>query len=357
MSRGPKQVFLHVGLPKTGTTFLQAVLAASRDSLAEGGVLYPGKGSAHFLAAQDLTQHLFMGREDPRIAGTWRKVVRQVKRGPQTAIISHELFTVAEPSQIAKAVKDLSPAEVHVVMTVRDFARQVPAVWQERLKNGGSVTFNRHFNQTVEQAEQRQQESVGFWKQQDAIAILTRWLEVIPKEQVHVITVPQRGAPKDLLWRRFAEVVGFPPGIADLDSVQARGNISLRPPTAKILRIVNKRLADSLPTTTYRAVVKRYLTEAAVQMPADTTHYSMSVAQLRQASRWSDELATFIRSRQLEAIGDLGDLKVVASAGADAPTLNLDDVPDAEAAAAGVATTAAILQWICKGVDTTQGRN
>ena len=36
---GDRRVVLHVGLPKTGTTYLQAVLAAHREALREAGVL------------------------------------------------------------------------------------------------------------------------------------------------------------------------------------------------------------------------------------------------------------------------------------------------------------------------------
>ena len=35
------RVVLHVGLPKTGTTYLQALLADHRDELRDSGVLYP----------------------------------------------------------------------------------------------------------------------------------------------------------------------------------------------------------------------------------------------------------------------------------------------------------------------------
>ncbi len=36
-----RRAFVHIGLPKTGTTYLQAVLAHHRDALRESGVLYP----------------------------------------------------------------------------------------------------------------------------------------------------------------------------------------------------------------------------------------------------------------------------------------------------------------------------
>ena len=41
-------VFLHVGLPKTGTTELQKVLWENRRRLAENGVVYPGRAPARW---------------------------------------------------------------------------------------------------------------------------------------------------------------------------------------------------------------------------------------------------------------------------------------------------------------------
>jgi len=37
-----ERVFLHVGAPKSGTTFLQTVMWENREGLAERGVLIPG---------------------------------------------------------------------------------------------------------------------------------------------------------------------------------------------------------------------------------------------------------------------------------------------------------------------------
>ena len=50
-----QRVVLHVGLPKTGTTYLQALLAGHRDALREAGVLYPFvKPQAMFLGAVEV---------------------------------------------------------------------------------------------------------------------------------------------------------------------------------------------------------------------------------------------------------------------------------------------------------------
>ena len=50
-----RRVVLHVGLPKTGTTYLQALLAHHRDALRGAGVLYPFvKPQAMFLGAVEV---------------------------------------------------------------------------------------------------------------------------------------------------------------------------------------------------------------------------------------------------------------------------------------------------------------
>ena len=49
------RVFLHIGEPKTGTTFLQQVMWRNRSELAAQGVVLPGHHPQdHFRASQDL---------------------------------------------------------------------------------------------------------------------------------------------------------------------------------------------------------------------------------------------------------------------------------------------------------------
>ena len=351
MARGSQRVFLHIGLPKTGTTFIQSVLSASRKDLRDQGVLFPWPTGSHFWAAQDLTEHLFMGQENPRVAGSWSRLARKVRRGPAASVVSHELFTLATAQQVQRAASDVAPAELHVILTVRDFERQLPAVWQERLKNGGRISFDRHFEQAVEKEATRQGEPAGFWRQQDAVGILRRWAQTVPRDRIHVITIPQPGAPGDTLWRRFAGVVGFDPDVIDLTTVQATGNVSLRPPQAKLLRRINTRLQDSLPPAVYRSVVKGYLTESASTTPIASATYGLTPDQRRTARRWSEELREEIASGGYMVVGDPAELVAVAPAGG-VGDLGFDEVPANEESAAAVASAAALVQWMAQPPDT-----
>ena len=56
------RVFLHVGSPKTGTTFLQNVLWAQRDLAAQQGVSLPmNRFLDHYFAALDLDASTITG--------------------------------------------------------------------------------------------------------------------------------------------------------------------------------------------------------------------------------------------------------------------------------------------------------
>ena len=87
-----RRVYLHVGAPKTGTTYLQDRLALNRSELARHDVHYPlGLQASHFRAALDLIDVSWGGqREDAR--GEWGKLMDRVRRHDGTVLISHEIL-------------------------------------------------------------------------------------------------------------------------------------------------------------------------------------------------------------------------------------------------------------------------
>ena len=80
------RVVLHVGLPKTGTTYLQEVLARHRDALREAGVLYPFvKPQAMFLGAVEVRgSHEKFGLTADDVQGAWQALCDRV-RAPSRA--------------------------------------------------------------------------------------------------------------------------------------------------------------------------------------------------------------------------------------------------------------------------------
>src|SRR5580693_2443183 len=114
----PPRVFVHIGEPKTGTTFLQQVMWGNRRELAARGLALPGHHPQdHYRASQDL-RGIEKLPSDPATpwTGEWEILATEAKAS-RLAVISHELFSAADAEQAGRAVRSLEPAQVHLVLT------------------------------------------------------------------------------------------------------------------------------------------------------------------------------------------------------------------------------------------------
>lgn len=304
---GGRTVYLHIGAPKSGTTFLQEVLWRNRRTLARDGVLYPARShDDHFRAALDLREVRFHRYDDPAVPGSWQRVVDMALRwrGP-AVVISHELLAWAGEDQARRAVESLQPAEVHVVFTARDLARQLPAAWQETVKNGKVAGFAQ-FLRSVAAPDGPVRLGQMFWGAQDAAAVLGRWGAAVPPARIHVVCVPQPGGPQDLLWKRFAGVIGIDPDGYDID-VRA-SNVSLGRAEVELLRRVNRALGEKLEWPQYEALVKRWLAEEVLAGRPDTVRIVLPATWHAWAAERSEQLVEQLRGADYDVVGDLAEL-------------------------------------------------
>ena len=232
---------MHVGAPKTGTTYLQDRLAKNAKSLATHDVHIPSRaplmstGMFHFRAALDLMDQDWGGAPG-HAEGSWEAMVRRVRRAGGTSIISHEILAPAPPEAVARLKRDLSDSEVHIVYSARDLARQAPAGWQESVKQGRRWKYGRYL------ARLRTGQP-WFARAVDLPTVLGAWANGLPPEQVHVVTVPQAAAladDSDLLWRRFCRAFAIESEWAPEDS--ERANASLGSAETQVLRALNERI-------------------------------------------------------------------------------------------------------------------
>ena len=232
---GPRRVFLHVGLPKTGTTYLQQVVWANRDRLRSAGVLVPGFGHReHLWAALDLQERPRLAKRHPDAPGAWQRLVDEAAAQQDDVLITHEFFCGATAEQAARAVGAFPDAEVHLVVTARDAASTVLAGWQESVKNGSTVGLDEVM---AGESAGGPEFSMRTW---DLAGVLERWTPGLPSDRVHVLVMPGKGQPHDLHWRHFAEVLGVDPDAYDLptDAVNpALGIVQI-----ELLRQVNAQL-------------------------------------------------------------------------------------------------------------------
>ena len=261
-----RRVLLHVGTPKTGTSYVQDVLFRNRDILTEAGFLYPAERfDAHFLAALDLMNLPWGGLEVEAI-GAWDRLAEQARAHEGTTIISHEIFAHASRAQVGRALESLGhrwdvtagerETEVHVVLSVRDLIRQVPAEWQENVKHRSTLSYADFLDQ-IRDPERRSRVSSWFWAVQEIPAILDRWAHDLPPEHVHVVTVPPSGTAPEVLWNRFSQALDL--GGLDLDLTATRANPSLGVPETALIRRVNEAANDVLVPGDYRPLIRELL--------------------------------------------------------------------------------------------------
>ncbi|HSJ21590.1 MAG TPA: hypothetical protein VK964_13535 [Nocardioidaceae bacterium] len=305
---GAKRLYMHVGLPKSGTTFLQARMAANRDRLLrEEGILYPSPEQVSVLhaALEVRGSHGTRGFSAEKVAGSWERLTTLVRAHDGTSVVSHEHFSGASVQQIAAARERLEGLEVHVVVTARDPVRQVPAMWQESIKNGATRNFERYGRQIMADLESGEH-SRGFWSAQELTEVLRRWGTLAPPERMHLVTAPQAGGDPLELWRRFAGVVGFDP--EKMDAEGERANESLGMAQVGLLRDVNATLDGRIRRPAYDRVAKRLFAQRILAtqrsspravLPADLFDPLHTLAE-----RWVKE----IEASGIQVHGDLADL-------------------------------------------------
>jgi hypothetical protein len=309
MSADPT-IYLHVGLPKTGTTFLQDLLREHADALAAEGLCYPLRGAPdHFLPALDVRGNLtFAGVERQRAAGTWAALVREAATAPDRVVISHEVLATADAAHAQTAVQALAGFDAHVVVTARDPARQVVADWQESVKHGRSQSFGAYLRRGGVRRGSAPAKGTGAFQAQRLPEVLSRWGAELPPDHVHVVTVPPPGSDPGLLWERFAGLLGIEEPHRFQPGSSVRRNERLGVADIELLRRVNRSLRTRVDRSVRTGLTKDVYAQRVLPRVSATAPPVLPT-KLRPeldaiAQQWIDD----IRQRGYDVRGDLQDL-------------------------------------------------
>lgn len=305
MNEVRRRCYIHVGLPKTGTSFLQSILFESQQALAQQDLsMLPARSGAAFNLHLDMRGQLRRGMDPPRAFTAMDRLPRQAARVPTSrALITQELFAGAPPDAIARLVGQLPGWEIHVVVTLRDLGRALPSAWQQRIKARNVESYD----EFLTAARDRTSLAKPFWGHHDPLDVLARWQTVVPAERIHLVTVPEPGAPSGLLLERFCSVFEIDP--TSLSTSSVRANTSLGLVQAELLRRVNVALGDRLPhpRAGYRRVGKVYLARR-ILSPQLGTPPLLPATFATWAGDLSQEWVTALRTGGYDVVGDLDDL-------------------------------------------------
>lgn len=336
-----KKVYLHVGLPKSGTSYLQAVFADNKDRLRQrSGLLYPGASwGDQVLAARDVLSANPHGGRDAGVSGAWQRLIDEVSGWDGNALISMEWLGSAEPPQVRRMVETLSPAQVEVVVTVRDLARTIPAAWQEFVQNWEQWSWQEFLSAITSENPRATPAGNLFWSQQDVGRLLAIWGDVLPTPQIHVVTVGRAGATAADLWFRFAEVMGIDGTQFDTSGRGSNESLGMES-TELMLRLNAVSRSRGIDWQTYnemfkhalakRGLSKRKHQETPLRLPADLKGW---------ASARTAEQVNAIRASGATVVGHLDDLEPLFETAAPQAG-EMDDAALLEAALEGLVALA-----------------
>lgn len=300
-----RRLYLHVGHAKTGTSYLQGAFWGSRAALADAGLLLPLAGPGHhFGLALALRGDLDESMDAPMAFTAEDRLVEQLSksRSPR-ALVTHEVLAAVSAAEAARFRSRISGHEIHIVLTVRDLRRQVPAEWQQRVKTRSTLTYEKFLDGVVSHSER----GAKFWLVQDTFDVAERWRGELPADRVHIVTTPPAGSAPTLLLERFCSVLGVDPAV--VDTGQSRRNESLGAQQVELMRRVNVALGDRLPhpRAGYNRVAKNEFANAVLaaqegarlELPARLDEWCAGEAQ---------RVVSQIRSAGYDVVGDLNDL-------------------------------------------------
>jgi hypothetical protein len=202
-------------------------------------------------------------------------------------------------------------------VTARDLARQIPAHWQENVKGMVRQVDDHRATSTETRTDQPFPEFMDglradrsgtnwFWSVQDFAGVLDRWGGGLPREHVHVVTLPPRGTPPAVLWERFAGLLELDP--SSFDTRSARKNDSLGAEQVELLRRMNAVLGDRLAHHgPYSRMVKGYFANQ-VLAGQQGSRLALTGADHAFAVRKSEAMVKRLRTAGVDVVGDLAEL-------------------------------------------------
>lgn len=318
----PRRLTLHVGTPKSGTTYLQSLLARGRRELARDGVLYPGakrlprrgfnQQPAIYAAAGAST-----GWADDDVRRTsevyLRHLCEELSAHPGRALVSAESLAFFDVDAARGLLRTLGydPAGVTVVITARDLGRILPSIWQQNVKNGSTQALGPYLDSV---ASLRDGPRSPVWTAFGLPGLVDRWAEVIGDVgRVVLVTSPATAAPTDELWNRFAAAADVRRELATLPGPRplAVDNVSLTLAQAELVRGLNGVLQADGYSRDHQQRLRGHLLDIWMNLPGASGSRRPAVpAHLHDTVRaWARDDIARLAASGARVEGELGDLE------------------------------------------------
>ncbi len=174
-----KQLFIHIGMHKTGTTAIQTSLRINRKNLGASGVFAPKRvwmkndlpeNRAHHDLARALSRPGLVGGDGDRIISEYYSLLDNTDK--DIAILSSENFCILDSSAIEKLAKSLPPARTRIIVYIRDQIDWIESMLNQMIKRSGVADIDAAFQDLL--------------KRIDYYSMLRSWEDAFGKDNITV---------------------------------------------------------------------------------------------------------------------------------------------------------------------------
>jgi hypothetical protein len=228
-------------------------------------------------------------------------------------LLSAEALSTVRTPAIRLLLDRLGVKDVEVVVTARSLSRSLPSLWQQHVRNGRRLGFERYLRMLEEQRAlppERVEEESGLhlWRAFALGRLARRWAAEVGPERVQVVTSP--GSPPNLLWSRFCAAVGVPSLATRTDEVVDRPvHTGLTAAEASVLISVNVALEragwEGRQANHLREVI---LTEGFQPRASRGPRIAIPQAWAARVAQWAKEDNAELQDTGVTMVGDAADL-------------------------------------------------
>ncbi len=312
--RAVRKVVIHIGVSKSGTSYLQNALAARRAELIADQWLFPGHDhnqTAEFISV--LGEASPWGAQWKRAVKSkrWDPMMKQIKAAPGTVLLSSELLAGLTPEGIDLILTELDESDVKIVVTARDLGRTLPSMVQQHFKSGRVSTVENYY-QRLANGRGRNDPDLWWWRAFELPALVERWQANPRVSSIALVTAPAAGTSGSL-WTRFADAIDLP-----LDRTHApvmpldAANVALDKYQMRLIRYLNLEMLETdLALDSQVQLRERLIAKwmAAGNGPGRDKLTIHSDRWRQVVAGWAAEDIAGLKELDFELSGDLDDLR------------------------------------------------
>lgn len=306
-----KELILHVGFHKSGTSALQESLANQRDELHKAGVLYPSIGKkAHHRVAWGLSQKPWgwkaRGAEKTPYK-TFSRMASLINLSPaKKVILSSEFFAELEPEYLEKLANSIRGRQIKILFTLRPLAKLLSSSYQQYLKFGLKADYVEWLHSVLDEPGVSKLNPT-FWKRHMHGDVVAKWASIFGGENISVLIVDEERP--DFLYESINNYLGLPAGF--LKPAEEGSNRSLSVEEVSLLLELNRRFPEKRDWNEYLIFIRNgYIRQLTDNVPLKEGSGKLLTPNwaVRKANQLASDSRAKIQELGVEVLGDIGSL-------------------------------------------------